>query len=258
MRLRWLTIFLDFPPGAFWPGVAFWREVTGSRLSPLRGTSGEFATLLPPAGDACLRVQRVASGSGGCHLDLHTDGSLRDAADRAAGLGAAVRHAGDGLILADSPGGFTFCLVGWDGEATVPDPVRVDSAGEARADQLCLDIPAADYDRECSFWSALTGCELRAGSRPEFCSLARPEGMPVRLLLQRLDDAPAGGRVTGHVDFACADRRRLAGAHAAAGARILAEYPGWTVLADPTGREYCLTDRDPRTGMLTSGRRPAR
>lgn len=248
MRLRWLTIFLDFPPGAFWPGVAFWREVTESRLSPLRGESGEFATLLPPTGDAYLRVQRVAAGSGGCHLDLHVDGTPREAVDHAGGVGALLQHLGEGLIIAKSPGGFTFCLVGWDGESAVPDPVRACGAGEARADQLCLDIPAADYDRECSFWSALTGYELRAGSRPEFCYLARPEGIPVRLLLQRVDDAAPDRRVTGHVDFACADRRRLAGAHVAAGARVLAEYPAWTVLADPTGREYCLTDRDPRTG----------
>ncbi len=250
VRFRWLTIFLDFPSGAFWTGVAFWREITGSGLSPSRGAAGEFATLLPPAGDAYLRVQRVAAGSGGCHLDLHVDGPLSGAADHAVALGATVRHAGEGLIIADSPGGFTFCLVSWDGESVVPDPVRAGDAGEGRADQLCLDIPAAGYDRECSFWSALTGSELRAGSRPEFGYLPRADGIPVRLLLQRLDDAAPDGRVTGHVDFACADRQRLAGTHAAAGARILAQYPVWTVLADPTGREYCLTARDPRTGNL--------
>ncbi len=250
VRLRWLTMFLDFPPGAFTRGVAFWREVTGAGLSPSRGAAGEFATLLPPTGDACLRVQRVAAGSGGCHLDLHVDGSLSGAADRAVGLGASVRHAEEGLVAAQSPGGFAFCLVQWDGESVAPSPVRLGDAGDSRADQLCLDIPAAGYDRECSFWSALTGYELRAGSRPEFGYLARPEGIPVRLLLQRLDDAAPGKRVAGHVDFACADRRRLAGLHAAAGARILAEYPVWTVLADPAGREYCLTARDPRTGTL--------
>lgn len=249
MRLRWLTVFLDFPPGAFWPGVAFWREVTGAGLSPTRGEAGEFATLLPPAGDAYLRVQRVAAG-GGCHLDLHVAGPLAGPAARATALGATVRHAEDGLIVADSPGGFTFCLVEWEGESVVPDPVRLDDAGDSRADQLCLDIPAADYDRECSFWSALTGYELRAGTLPEFGYLERPDPIPVRLLLQRRGQSAPGERVTGHLDFACADRQRLARVHVAAGARILAEHPAWTVLADPTGREYCLTARDPRTGKL--------
>ena len=50
MTFRWLTLFLDFPASSFDAGVAFWREVTGSALSPFRGAAGEFATLLPPDG----------------------------------------------------------------------------------------------------------------------------------------------------------------------------------------------------------------
>jgi hypothetical protein len=248
VRIRWLTIFLDFPADAFEAGVTFWREVTGSGLSAFRGAAGEFATLQPPAGDAYLRVQRVAAGSGGCHLDLHVDGSLSDAAGSAVELGATVRHTEDGLIVADSPGGFTFCLVEWDGKSVVPPPVVLDDAGESRADQLCLDIPHADYDLECFFWSELTGYELRAGSRPEFGYLARPAGIPVRLLLQRRDHAAPGDIVTAHVDFACTDRQRLTVPHAAAGARVVSVFQHWIVLADPTGRDYCLTIRDPRTG----------
>lgn len=250
VSFRWVTIFLDFPAATFEPGVAFWREVTGCGLSPFRGADREFATLLPTTGEAYLRVQRVQAG-GGCHLDLHVDTaleSLDDAAARAVRLGAVVRHAEDGLVVADSPGGFTFCLVHWEGEATVPSPVYLGEAGASRADQLCLDIPPADFDRECAFWAALTGWEVRAGSRPEFTALVRPEGIPVRLLLQRRDRAAPDDRVTGHADFACADRHRLAALHKATGARILAEFPFWTLLADPAGRHYCLTERDPRTG----------
>ncbi len=255
MRFRWLTIFLDFPGGAFEPGVAFWRSVTASGLSPVRGAAGEFATLLPATGDAYLRAQRVFSGSGGCHLDLHVDTSresVEDAAARAKALGATVRHAEDGLVVADSPGGFTFCLVEWDGESAVPPPVALGEAGTSRADQLCLDIPAAAFGRECSFWAALTDGDLRASSRPEFAHLVRPESIPVRLLFQRRDHAAPERAVTAHVDFACADRKRLSDLHVAAGARLLSEFPNWIVLADPTGREYCLTARDPRTGTLRS------
>jgi hypothetical protein len=258
MRFRWVTIFLDFPNNAFEPGVAFWRAVTESGQSPPRGAAAEFATLLPTTGDAYLRVQRVGAGPGGCHLDLHVDvgsESLPAAAARASALGATVRHAEDGLVVADSPGGFTFCLVEWEGESVVPSPVRFGDAGASRADQLCLDIPAADFDRECSFWAALTGLSPRAGSLPEFAVLPRPEGIPVRLLLQRRADAAPGDRVTGHVDFACADRERLADAHVGAGARVLATFAHWIVLADPTGREYCLTGRDPRTGARRAAAR---
>ena len=68
--VRWLTVFLDFPASSFGGRVAFWRDVTGSGLSRFRGKAAEFATLLPPAGEAYLRVQRTADGSGGHHLDL--------------------------------------------------------------------------------------------------------------------------------------------------------------------------------------------
>jgi hypothetical protein len=64
----------------------------------------------------------------------------------------------------------------------------------------------------------------------------------VRLELRRagLDD-----RVTGHLAFACADRERQAGRHAAAGARILAVLPRETRMADPVGRLYRLTGERP-------------
>jgi hypothetical protein len=227
--VRWLTVFLDFPAGSFGAGMAFWREVTGSTLSPFRGAAGEFATLLPPSGDPYLRVQRVAGGSGGHHLDLHVDpalASVEQAAERAVALGAKVLHRELGLVISASPGGFTFCLVRWHGEGTVPGPVRLDGAGASRADELCLDIPAGIFERERSLWTALTGWEGQDGARS------------VRLGFERCDDA---GPVTGRLGFGCDDRRALAGRHAAAGARILAVLPGDTTMADPVGRLYRLT-----------------
>jgi hypothetical protein len=250
MPFRWLTIFLDFPGPSFDAEVAFWREVTGTALSPFRGAAGEFATLLP-AGGAYLRVQRVAAGPGGHHLDLHVDPAARtvdQAAAAAVDLGASILHTEDGLVIADSPGGFTFCLVRWHGESTVPRPVALDTAGPSRADQLCLDIPPEAFEREYAFWAGLTGWQLRPGGRPEFARLDPPAWMPARLLLQRRDSAAAHDRVSAHIDFACADRERLTGRHAAAGARILSVFPGWTTMADPAGRLYCLTRRDPATG----------
>jgi hypothetical protein len=38
--------------------VPFWQAVTGSGLSAARGTAGEFATLLPPAGREYCLVHR--------------------------------------------------------------------------------------------------------------------------------------------------------------------------------------------------------
>jgi hypothetical protein len=72
VTVEWVTGFLDFPVAGFEAGRDFWRGVTGYALSPLRGPGGDFATLVPGAGDAYLRVQRVYDGPGGCHLDFHT------------------------------------------------------------------------------------------------------------------------------------------------------------------------------------------
>lgn len=254
MTPGWATLFLDFPATGFGPGVEFWRTVTGSGLSAARGGSGQFATLLPPDGDAWLRVQRVDDGPGGVHLDLHldpaVDGTPEQAAAGAVALGAVERFREPGLVVLESPGGFGFCLVGPYGERQVPAPLGHDGAGTSRADQLCLDVPADGYETECAFWSALTGWPTRRGSLPGFTSLLRPDGIPVRVLLQRREESAPDDRVGGHVDLACTDRAALTAVHADAGATVVAVHPFWTVLRDPVGRPYCLTDRNPVTGTL--------
>src|ERR1700733_3270076 len=176
--LRWLTVFLDFPARSFDAGGAFWREVTGYGLSAARGADGEFATLLPPSGDAYLRVQRIADGAGGCHLDLHVDTgswSLNAAADQAVAAGALIRHREDGLVVAASPGGFPFCLVNWKGERAVPAPIpALVGDGASRVDTLCLDVPPGEFERELAFWAALTGQEARPAPVPGYYSLRGP------------------------------------------------------------------------------------
>ena len=253
MSIRWTTIFLDAPRDVTDSTVAFWTGVTGTKLSPWRGDHDEFATLLPADGDAYLRVQRVQEGTGGSHLDLHVDTaieSLDEASARAEKQGAQVRSRLDDVVVLDSPGGFTFCLVAWQLESNVPSPVKRYAAGASRLDQLCLDIPPDQFETECAFWASLTTWDLRSGAFPEFRYLHRPPDMPVRLLLQRREQAGAGDPVLAHIDFACEDAAGLAVRHAAAGARVLETFPDWITMADPTGRSYCLTARNPDTGRL--------
>ncbi len=90
MTVRWLTAFIDRPGENFDETVRFWASVTGSSMSPTRGEHDEFATLIPPDGDAYLRVQRVAEGPGGSHLDVHVDdiASSTAACDRPRGTRA--------------------------------------------------------------------------------------------------------------------------------------------------------------------------
>ena len=144
-----------------------------------------------------------------------------------------------------SPGGFPFCLVPWEGadvESAVPPPNQlVGLATSARLDQLCLDIPPALWDVESAFWAELTGWKMLHLDEPEFARLDQPAGLPLRLLLQRLvDEATA---VTGHPDFAAPRRASVAPHHAALGATVGLVNEGWTVMADPLGRAYCLTGR---------------
>ncbi len=251
MAIRWTTILLDRPADGFDRSSAFWAEATASSRSAPRGPDGEFATLVPDQGDAYVRVQRVRDGAGGAHLDLHVDGeSLDQAAGRATALGATVRSRAEGLILLDSPGGFTFCLVGWNGEERVPPPVELDGAGANRLDQLTLDIPPDDFETEGRFWAEFTGWEPHPGSRPEFAYLDRPTRIPVRILLHRRDRAEPGDRVSAHIDVAATDLPALAARQVGAGAQVVARFPHWITLVDPAGRPYCLTGRDPWTGAL--------
>ena len=243
--------FLDLPEEGFEPAVEYWRSVTESTLSAWRGEGQQFATFLPAQGDPWVKVQRVGGGDG-VHLDLDVEGPLEDARDEARGLGAEVlAEVPDddgmlGVVVCRSPGGFVFCLTRWHPEEIAAGQVRV--GVPSLLDQVCLDVPPAAYAGELAFWATLTGWQVRQGGLPEFASLGRPDGIPVRLLFQRLGTDP--GTVTGHVDFACADRSSQVARHLAQGAVVEAVNPHWTVLVDPSGRRYCLTDRDPATGVL--------
>ncbi|WP_411285046.1 VOC family protein [Lapillicoccus sp.] len=245
--IRWTQLFLDRPRQQVDAAAAFWASVTDSDLSPWRDAH-TFATFEPRAGASYLRVHAVVDGGGGAHLDLEVD-DLRAGTERAVGLGARVVgqdvvEQDDGLVVLRSPAGLGFCLVPHRGASERPPPVGHPTT---RVDQVCLDLPAAVHDLEAAFWTRLTGWERHRGRLPEFELLAPPAGMPVRLLLQRLT---GGDRAGAHVDLATTDRVATRAQHAALGARELAVHEHWSVMRDPAGGVYCLTDRDPLTGSL--------
>jgi hypothetical protein len=157
----------------------------------------------------------------------------------------------NGYVVLRSPGGFRFCFVS-EPLSLRPGATRWPHGHESIVDQVCLDIPPAQFERECAFWSTLTSWPLRHSThRPEFAHLVRPAGMPLRLLLQRLEDPQQEG-VTAHLDLATDDRDTEALRHAHLGAQRAERQPGdhWTVMLDPTGGRYCITDRDPESGLL--------
>jgi hypothetical protein len=235
-----MTGFLDTPRVGADSAEAFWTAVTASGLSARRG-GGAFATLLPADGDAYLRVQVVGDGPARCHLDLHTDDVSAFAA-HAVSLGAAVVFTESDLVVCRSPAGLPFCVVRWSGERVRPAAVGWPGGQRSRVDQMCLDLPRPQFEAEVAFWVALTGWERRATGLPEFDFLVRPDGVPLRLLLQRTDGASAGM----HLDLACSDVAAEVARHEALGASVVRRVPGdWTTLRDPAGREYCVTARSP-------------
>lgn len=242
MTPDWITAFLDLSPERFHDGAEFWAAVTGYHASEPRGDDGQFVTLLPPTGDPHLRLQRLASGRGRIHLDLHV-AAPRSAADAAVSAGA--REIADlGHVVLASPGGFPFCFVhSGDGE---PAPsVEWPGGHRSQVDQVCLDVPGELYDRELAFWQQVTGRERGASPGfPEFRRLLRPTDQPLQLLVQRLGEPL--GEVRAHLDLATDDRAAEAIRHLALGASRISDHADWTVMTDPTGAAYCLTDRRPR------------
>lgn len=257
MPIRWTTAMLDLPPGTVDAALDFWLAATASTLSPWRGDADEYATLIPPDADDHLRVQRFADGPR-VHLDLHVGdpAAVRAALVRALALGAALEHDAGTHAVLSSPGGYVFCLVRDTGATRrqapvpVPAPGRPDEHPTALVDQLCLDVPARRFDAEVAFWSELTGWAPRRGSVGELVPLERPAGMPLRLMLQRLGADDPRRTVTAHLDVACTARHAVERAHVAAGARVRGHGRRWTTLVDPAGLPYCLTDRDPTSGLL--------
>ncbi|MDJ0453929.1 VOC family protein [Gordonia amicalis] len=250
MQVKWLSAFLDFPADEFGGEVTFWRAISGSTVSPPRGEHREFASLEPFHGDPHLRVQRVDEGPGGVHLDIHTD-DPHAAAEEAAGLGATLIHDADTHLVLRSPAGFVFCLVPWEGETTRSRPIRWPGDAISIIDQLCIDIPAPDFDAEVEFWTNLTGWPLNPpGTRPELIALRRDPSITIGILLQRResgttdDSTPA----TGHLDLATNSVPDEVARHEGWGARAVGQYPKWTTMVDPMGRPYCITSRNPRTG----------
>lgn len=240
MEIRWMWAFADLPESGFERAVDFWSAATGWAVSARRGERGEFATLLPPQGDAHVKVQAVG-GDGGAHLDFAVP-DMEGAAREAGALGAEVVRALDDVIVMRSPGDLDFCLVGWDGEQERAPAQRWPGGQTSLLDQVCVDIPQSRFDAEAAFWGGLTGWGDREAGE-EFRRLNVPTSLPVRILLQRLgEDA---GPVRAHLDFAASERRSEVARHAALGAQELRVQQDWTVLRDPVGVVYCVTDRDP-------------
>ena len=120
----------------------------------------------------------------------------------------------------------------------------------SRVYQVCVDIPGPAFEAEAQRWASLADGRLDVlGRRPEFAWVRMPGGpRPLDLLLQRLDRQD--GPVAAHLDLGTTDREAETARHRALGASVVAREEFWTVLTDPAGLAYCITDRDPASGEL--------
>lgn len=249
VHVDWVTAFIDRPAAAFAETEAFWCAVNAATVSARRGEHAEFATLVPADGDAFVRIQRTGDGSAGSHLDLHVADVAAGAA-QAVELGATVVADDDGLVVLRSPGGLPFCIVRHHGESVRPSPTVLPDGGRTLLDQVSIDAAPERFDDERSFWSTLTEWRVFGARRREFTALYRPDAMPIRILLQRRGDDATGDATTCHLDLASDDADSAAAHHVALGAELVERHRYWNVMSDPSGAVYCITRRDPDTGML--------
>ncbi|MCW2781019.1 MAG: hypothetical protein JWR35_1468 [Marmoricola sp.] len=244
MEIPWVTAFLDFPASVHGAGVEFWTAATGQTLSAPRGPNDEVATLVPVEGDDYLRVQRIQDGPARIHLDLHTAAGVA--------VGRFAENLGARLIASTdystylSPGGLPFCVVGTPNSVQTP-PVRW-GRHTSLVDQVCIDIPDELFESETEFWAELLGFKVKPSwSHHEFASLVGPDVHQLRLLMQRLEDDE--GPVRAHLDLATDDRPAEVARLARLGAETVRRTSHWTTMRDPAGMEFCVTDRDPITGL---------
>lgn len=246
----WLSAFLDFPQQVFTRGVEFWRGVTGADLSQVRGEQHQFATLVPAGGDDYLRVQRLDLTAPRVHVDVHVAGP-RVAADAAVAAGA-TELADLGYVIARSPAGITFCLVDHPAQQR-PPAVTWDDGQRSRVNQLCLDVPGERLAEETAFWATLLDARPeRFCDRDEFRALIVPPTWALQVIVQRLEASHGAG--AAHLDVDTDHREPEVARHRALGAEVLAIEDDWTVMRDPVGGVYCITDGDPdlpRTGSAT-------
>ncbi|MEM9513988.1 MAG: VOC family protein [Actinomycetota bacterium] len=252
MEVRWLTAFIDRRAEAVESAAGFWSTVTDSTLSPWRGADHEFATFQPVDGDAHLRLQRLADGVNGVHLDLHVD-DVRTASAHAIACGARRVPNPSGVATMRSPGGLAFCIVTHRGESVFSAGRRIGDV-DFVADQLCIDVPAAHWPVERQFWERLTRWRFaRSAAYPELGWLAPDwpaDRRALRLIMQRTGTEASS--VGCHVDIAASDVPAVVSHLASIGATEVAALEGWTVMRDPGGVEFCVTGRDPATGRSTS------
>ncbi|HXH77701.1 VOC family protein [Nocardioides sp.] len=99
-----------------------------------------------------------------------------------------------------------------------------------------LDVPAPDFERSVTFWSAVTGYapSARRGAEEEFLTLVPPVGDD-HLRMQRVGDGPPRIHLDLHVD-----QPRTAADRAVALGGVEISNRGYVVMRSPGGLTFCF------------------
>ena len=119
-------------------------------------------------------------------------------------------------------------------------------------DQVCIDIAPDDYERECAFWAALTGWDRRSALLSEYSpTWSAPN--PCRCACSSNDSTSRRRPRRAPIStWRAYDRDAAADWHRELGAVRRERHEYWTTMTDPSGLPYCLTRRNPDTGLLDS------
>ena len=208
--------------------AAFWGKLLGQRV--VLQDDGD-AVLAPPEGGPTERtvwintVTEPLEVKSRVHLDLRS--GTADVAGLLA-LGATLLRAADTEIgwnvLAD-PEGLEFCAFG-------PHPRHPDAPGGPYE----LVVDSVDPRAQANWWAERTGGVASNSGQPWWW-VEGAAGFPLLFWVFNRVPEPKTVKNRLHWDVLMADAD--VGGLVAAGARLLEVLPGWTVLADPEGNEFC-------------------
>ena len=241
--VSWMHAFVDVPAERADEARAFWSAVLGWPSGEPWTDHPEFTSFGPPTGAAYVHVQ-VVDAPPRVHLDLL--GDLATDPARLEELGATRGARGTAWQVLRSPAGLPFCVCAEPWPHARPVAFTWPDGHRSRLVQLCVDVPAAEYDRELRFWRAATGWADEPLRRaPEFRRLVHRAESPLQLLVQRLGPDDGADRARAHLDLGTDDRAAEVARLTALGARLLWPGDGFTTLEDPLGLPFCVTDNDP-------------
>ena len=254
--IRWVSAVLGTPAAASEITEAFWAGVTGYGLRRDAADNAE-TRLAPGTGDPYLRLVRLGRHSGTHHPPRdrreerrHHRCPCRDASEPTCtcsrtDIARRLARAGSARSIVEGDRGIR------------PKPSR-QPGGRTTVDQVSLDVPPSCLAAEIAFWSGLTEWKhLDRTPRTSSRGLVRPDGIPLAMLFQRLDDEQVV--VTAHLDLACDDRAaETRPARAARGAPSSPGTPAGPSCRTRRAGSYCITAATP-AGLTpaadTSGRR---